>query len=154
MDIELNLAGESIRETGPLEPLCVDPETTTRQGLKLLKDRARGELLVCRGQTLVGIFTERDALRLLAAGNDLDGPIENVMVPNPLTLRADVTLDTAIVRMSSNGYRRLPIVDAQGRPTGLINVAGIVHWLVEQFPKAVYNLPPVSKPATQEREGP
>jgi hypothetical protein len=33
-------------------------------------------------------------------------------------------------------------------------VAGVVHWLVQHFPSAVYNLPPVSNPATQEREGP
>ena len=39
------------------------------------------------------------------------------------------------------------------RPTGVLDVAGVVHWLVQHFPSAVYNLPPVSNPATQEREG-
>ena len=52
------------------------------------------------------------------------------------------------------GTRRLPIVDAEGRPTGLVNIAGIIHWLVQHFPQAVYNLPPVPNPTTQEREGP
>jgi CBS domain-containing protein len=76
------------------------------------------------------------------------------MTRDPVTLQHSDTVGTAIGRMSANGYRRLPIVDAAGRPTGVLDVAGVVHWLVQHFPSAVYNLPPVSNPATQEREGP
>jgi hypothetical protein len=55
--------------------------------------------------------------------------------------------------MAQGGYRRLPIVDPQGRPLGMIDVAGIVHFLVEHFPGTIYNLPPTPH-STLDREGP
>ena len=76
------------------------------------------------------------------------------MTPDPVTVGQSDSVETAIKRMSSNRYRRLPIVDTDGRPTGMLDVSGIIHWLVDHFPKAVYNLPPVAKVGTLQREGP
>ncbi len=154
MDIGLNLENETVEQAGPQGPLCVGPEVSVREVLGLLREHRRGSLLVCRDGRLAGIFTERDALRLMAATADLDVPIEGVMTPDPVTVAANDPLSTAIARMSENGYRRLPIVDEHGRPVGVLDAAGIVHWLVQHFPAAVYNLPPVPQPATKEREGP
>ena len=154
MDLGQNLNSESAQNAGVLSPLCVGPQTPVREVLALLKRSRRGELLVCRDDHLVGIFTERDALRLLATRQDLDVPVEQFMASDPVTISAKDTVGTAVSRMSANGYRRLPIVDASGRPVGLVNVAGVIHWLVEHFPQAVYNLPPTPNPTTQEREGP
>jgi CBS domain-containing protein len=114
----------------------------------------RGAVLVCRDGLLVGIFTERDALRLLASGGNLDSPIETLMTRNPVTVRETDSVGTAIGKMSINRYRRVPVVDSEGRPTGLLDVSGVIHWLVDHFPSAVYNLPPVAKPGMLQREGP
>jgi CBS domain-containing protein len=154
VDIELNLTTETVDQAHPVDPLCVEPNTPIREVLHLLKDRSTPSILVCRDGVLVGIFTERDALHVMAARGDLDAPIERVMVARPVTLRVDETIAVAVQRMSKGGYRRLPIVDRQGKPTGVVQVSGIVHYLVEHFPKTVYNLPPVAHPAMQQREGP
>jgi CBS domain-containing protein len=150
----LNLNDEPIRHAGPLEPLCVEPQASVREVLRLLKEHRRGALLVCREGILAGIFTERDALRLLAANGDLDDPVERHMTSDPVTLGEEDSLGTAVLRMSADGYRRVPMVDEEGRPVGIVDVAGIVHFLAQQFPEAVYNLPPVPNPTTQDREGP
>jgi hypothetical protein len=47
----------------------------------------------------------------------------------------------------------MPIVDPSGKPTGVVAVHGIVHYLVDHFPETVYNLPPNPKDAQREREG-
>ena len=154
MDNGLNLNDEPIRHAGPLEPLCVEPDASVREVLQLLKEHDRGALLVCREGILAGIFTERDALRVLAANGDLDAPIERHMASDPVTVGEEDSVGTAVRRMSANGYRRLPMVDDEGRPVGIVDVVGIVHFLAEQFPEAVYNLPPVGNPTTQNREGP
>lgn len=154
MDIELKLTTDEITQAWPVQPLCVEPGASIRDVLRQMKERRSGSVLICRGGVLAGIFTERDALRLLAERSNLDRPIEEVMVRNPVSLKADATVATAVLRMSSGGYRRLPLVDADGRPIGLIEVAGIMHYLVEHFPKTVYNLPPTPHPVTHEREGP
>ncbi|MBI2825423.1 MAG: CBS domain-containing protein [Planctomycetia bacterium] len=154
MDIELNLTSEPVEQAGPVEPLCVEPTDSIRHVLRLLKERKAPSLLVCRSGVLVGIFTERDALRVMARSVDLDTPIEQVMVKNPVTLRAGEKVAVAVQKMSAGGYRRLPIVNDSGRPLGVVQVSGIVHYLVEHFPKTIYNLPPVAHPVMQQREGP
>lgn len=154
MDIELNLTTESVAQASPAQPVCVAPEATVREVLELMKERRVGSVLVCRDEVLAGIFTERDALRILAARGDLDRPIERVMSDVPASIPADANVAAAIQRMSFGGYRRLPIVDAQNKPKGVLQSSGIVHYLVQHFPKTVYNQPPVPFPATQLREGP
>jgi CBS domain-containing protein len=154
VDLELNLTTESVELASPLPPLCVSPETSLRDVFELLKGEGRGSVLVCRDGAIVGIFTERDALRLMARGGNLDAPVETVMIRDPATIDAQASVAEAVERMSSGGYRRLPIVDRQRRPVGVVHVGGIVHYLAEHFPKTIYNQPPVPHPVTQDREGP
>jgi hypothetical protein len=75
------------------------------------------------------------------------------MVAGPVALSISDTVGCAIQKMSSGGYRRLPIVDDEGRPVGLLKVSGILHYLVEHVSKVVYTLPPEPHYSTQQREG-
>lgn len=154
VDLELNLTTESVELASPLPPLSVAPETSIREVFDRLKGEGRGSILVCRDGVLVGIFTERDALRLMASGGNLDAPIETVMIRNPATLDRGATVADAVERMSAGGYRRLPLVDGERKPVGVVQVSGIVHYLAEHFPKTIYNQPPVADAVTQHREGP
>ena len=153
MDIKQNLEFETVDRAMPAPPLCVEPATTVRVVFALLKEHDTGSCLICRDGALVGIFTERDALRLMACGGDLESEIERVMVPNPTAISVDASVAEAIQTMFKGGYRRLPAVDARGCPVKMIKTSGIVHYLVEHFPSTVYNLPPVTQPVMQEREG-
>lgn len=134
-------------------PLCVEPHVSLREVFSYLKKHRAGGVIVCRDGVLAGIFTERDALKLMASGANLDGTIESAMVANPVTIKSSAPLASAIRSMSVGGYRRLPVVDEHNRPVGMVNVADIVHYLCEHFPQAVYNLPPDSSLVTQGREG-
>jgi CBS domain-containing protein len=154
VDIEFNLTTESVEQTRPIEPLCVEPSEPIRSVLRLLKDRKTPSVLVCRDRALIGIFTERDALKVLAHGTDLDAPISQVMVATPVTVRSGESVGAAVQKMARGGYRRLPIVNEAGRPLGIVQVSGIVHYLVEHFPKTIYNLPPQANRVAQQREGP
>lgn len=153
VSVPRNLSLESVDAAYRVEPLVVEPETPVCDVFALLKVQNAGSVLICRDGLLVGIFTERDALKLIAAGADLSSAIESVMVPNPTTLAANCSVGAAIEKMATGGYRRLPIVDDDKRPTGMVKVTGIIHYLVEHFPEKVYNLPPEPRPMTQEREG-
>jgi CBS domain-containing protein len=153
VDIELNLTTETVDQASPVEPVCVPGELSLREAFQTMRRHHAGSLLICRDGVLAGIFTERDALRLMARGADLDLPLEKVMTRSPATISAEATVADAIRKMSSGGYRRLPIVDGKGHPVGIVRVSGIVHYLVQHFPKTIYNQPPVAYPATQHREG-
>jgi CBS domain-containing protein len=154
VDFQLKLDSETVIHAHPADPLVVEPQTSIRAVIELLRDEKQGAVLICSAAgTLIGIWTERDAMRVLSGNVELDLPIEQVMIRDPVALSAGDTVARAISQMASGGYRRLPIVDEQGRPTGVLNVAGIVHYLVEHFPKVVYTLPPQPHQSTQEREG-
>ena len=153
MDFQLNLHTESIEHAKPAVPVAVNPQTSARDVLRTMRDQSTGSVLVCREKHLLGIFTERDALKLLASGSNLDVPIQEVMTPNPTTLRAEDTVATAIRKMSIGTFRRLPIVDGSGRVVGILRASQIVRYMVEHFPQTVYTLPPEPHPMTHEREG-
>ena len=110
-------------------------------------------MLVCDGDELVGIFTERDALEIMATESDLDSPVEQVMSTGVTSLPPDASVSVAVRNMAFQGYRRLPVLDEQGRPIGVCAASGILRYLVDHFPEVVYTLPPEPHQTPQQREG-
>jgi CBS domain-containing protein len=98
------------------------PEATVRDASRLMAEHNIGSVLVVDGDRLVGIFTERDALRRVL-GQDLDPdltPLAEVMTRDPDTIGLDDTVCNAIRRMDEFGYRHLPVVE-RGRIVGIIS---------------------------------
>ena len=152
MTFELDLEGDGVLQAYPDDILAVTPETSVSDVLELLKSERSGCVVVCEQGRLTGIFTERDALRwMVSAGSQR--PIGELMSAEPVTVSETSSVADAIQLMSSGGYRHLPIVNPQGEPTAIAAVHGIVHYLVEHFPKAIYNLPPEPNRSPAEREG-
>lgn len=153
MDFQLNLNAETVAHLEALSPLCVEPAMTVRDVLHMLQTRRRSTVLICRDGQLVGIFTERDALKQMATEADLEAPIEEAMTRDPVVVLPEDSVGDAIAKMSRGGYRRLPIVDRDGVPTGVLSVRQILRYLVEHFPAAIYTLPPTPDEAIKDREG-
>ena len=153
MTFELDLEGDGVLQAYPDDILAVTPETSVSDVLELLKSERSGCVVVCEQGRLTGIFTERDALRWMVSADGPQQPIGELMSRQPVTLGEKSSVAEAIQSMSSGGYRHLPIVNPQGEPTGIAAVHGIVHYLVEHFPEAIYNLPPEPNRSPAEREG-
>ena len=155
MDFRLSLQSETIGAAYPETPVAVEADTATAEVVRLMQAGRVAAVLVCEADRLVGVFTERDVLRLLARRADLSPPVRDVMSREVATVTDRATVGDAIRRMSEGGYRHLPVVrgDDPATPTGMIDVRGIMRYLVEHFPDAIYNLPPHSERATPEREG-
>jgi CBS domain-containing protein len=153
VDFQLSLESEGVASAYPDQPLATTVDATVGDALRLLRAQRSGAVMICEGTKLVGIITERDALKLMAAGSDFSQPVRNVMSSPPATIPANATVSEAIRTMSEGGYRHLPMVDGENRPTGVVAVHGIVHYLVDHFPATVYNLPPNPKNNQKEREG-
>jgi len=74
---------------------------------------------------LVGLVTDYDLRRALAAGGDvLSRPIREIMNSKPTTVRPDALAVEAIAIMEerTNPFNVLPVVDARGRSVGLVQV--------------------------------
>ena len=96
VDFQLHLETETVEHCYPAKPLCAAPDDSIRTVLRQLAEARTGAAMICAGERLVGIFTERDALRLLSDGANLDAPVSQVMVQNPVTLRRTDTVAHAI----------------------------------------------------------
>ena len=135
------------------EPLIVAPTDSTETVLRRMKEMRDGGAIVCQDGKLAGIFTERDALKVMAEQVDLGASVSQYMSSKPASIKSTQSVGTAIRSMSTGGYRRLPIVDESGMVVGILKVSHILRYLVEHFPEFVYNLPPTPDHTTQEREG-
>lgn len=153
MSFHLSLNTEPVTAAYPDDPLLVSPDATVGEVLRLLKAHRAASVLVCADKQMVGIFTERDALRWMASGQSPDLPIESLMSRKLTAVHEKSTVGEAIRLMSQGGYRRLPVLSADGQPTGVAAVHGIVHYLVEHFPQTIYTLPPKPDSVQVEREG-
>ena len=113
-----------IRDVGADRTLITAaPEMTVRAASRLMAEKKIGALLVLGGGSIAGIFTERDALnKVLAAGLDPDAtPLSAVMVADPLTIMDDRPLSHALHMMAEEGFRHVPVVDADGRAVGMVS---------------------------------
>jgi CBS domain-containing protein len=132
------------------EQLVVDVSTSIAQTIREMNERHVGCALVVRGGKLAGIFTERDVLRKVAiSGLDLEKtPVERMMTADPDTLPPTASVAFALREMTVEGYRHIPLVNADGTPAGCVTIRDIVAFLVELFPASVLNLPPTATVST------
>ena len=117
--------------------------------------RRTGAVMVVRPDgTLAGIFTDSDLARLLECKQDqaIDWPIGEVMTPSPTTVVAGMLLSTACEVLAIRKISELPVVDAAGRPLGLIDITDIVGTSREEEPEpaepTVLKLVPREAPRT------
>lgn len=98
--------------------------TSDKSGLDvagLMKNANTGCALVVDQGQLVGIFTEHDVLKRLAAGGDLGVAVKELMSPNPETLHERDSVAEALNKMSLGRYRHIPFL----RPDGTHAVCSI-----------------------------
>jgi CBS domain-containing protein len=143
MELARNLKVDSVSRLRPTPAHCLRPDQTVAEAVALMKQHRVGCVLVCSGDELVGIFTERDLLRrVLAPGMPLTVTLSACMTSDPVAVSPKDSVTGAIRHMEEGGYRHLPVVDEAGRPLGVLSVKRIVHYLAEHFPATIYNLPP------------
>jgi IMP dehydrogenase len=103
-------------------PFFLAPENTVREADALMHRYKISGVPVCRDGKLVGILTNRD-LRFLT---DYDIAIEEVMTKEGLiTAPVGTTLPQAQEILRRHKIEKLPLVDSQGRLSGLITIKDI-----------------------------
>lgn len=55
-----------------------------------------------------------------------DMTAQDMMTPNPQSIREDATVTEAVAFLIDKGYRAAPVIDASGKPVGVISQSDIV----------------------------
>jgi len=133
--------------------VCIEPITPLSQAIEVMKQDEGGCAIVCEGDQVVGIFTERDLLtKIIGQEVDLKTPVRQWMSPVVATLTPDATIGEAVTIMDEKSYRNIPIVK-NGKLIGSISVFDVISYLAESYPKTTMNLPPVSDQIMDSTDG-
>jgi arabinose-5-phosphate isomerase len=95
--------------------------------------RTGAVMLVDADGRLSGIYTDSDLARLLERRQDaqLDRPISEVMTASPLTTRPQARLGEVIETLSQHKISELPVVDADRRPVGIVDITDLIGLVPE-----------------------
>lgn len=110
------------------EVASISQERTVNDALLLLKERGIGALIVT-GPTppLVGIFSERDAVRALATSgaSALDMKVSQLMTSDVQTCDVATTVTELMGMMTERRIRHVPVVH-DGQLVGIISIGDVV----------------------------
>ncbi|HVX53973.1 IMP dehydrogenase [Nocardioides sp.] len=119
-------------------PVTIGPDATLEQLDQLAGEyRISGFPVVDGDNRLLGIITNRD-LRFTPVAEWATTKVDEVMTPVPLITGPDgISREEATTLLRQHKLERLPLIDTEGRLTGLITVKDFVKG--EQFPNASYD---------------
>jgi len=106
------------------------PNITVKDAVRTLQEKHVGSIVITDdSQKCVGIFTERDVIRIIANEVPLDTAIDQVMTKNVATIGEEASLEEARRLVISHRIRHLPVVDSKGELTGLLSVRKLLDEL-------------------------
>ena len=112
--------------------ITVAPEDTLGEVAERMTAKNVGAVVVKDFGRLIGILTERDMLKAMAARvHTSEARVRQWMTEDPLTATPEMPLEEAAQIMLDNGFRHVPIVD-EGRAVGIVSIRDVARWSTEE----------------------
>jgi len=119
---------DTIRDLVKGDPVTVDASGTVQDAAKLMADKDIGNVLVVENDEVQGIVTDRDiVVRVLAKGDGSDASVREAATTDLDTITPDTSIDDAIQKMEQGNVRRLPVVEDDGKPVGVITLGDLAQ---------------------------
>lgn len=117
----------SVAGVAHLGAVHVHSSATLRAAATQLAGNGIGILVVRRGALVVGVISERDVVRAIAEGGDVDDMrVSEVMTEDVAGLLLDATLRDAVHVMVDNGVRHL-LVREDGHVVGVLSARDLLR---------------------------
>ena len=119
----------------------VGPESTVQDAVRQMNRERVGALLVMVGDTIVGIFTERDLLSRVVAEDRSPAQtlVGDVMTTEIVAVKPTRTVGEAMQIVSEKRVRHLPVVE-DGRLLGIISSGDLTRWTVAEKEGLIHSL--------------
>jgi signal-transduction protein with cAMP-binding, CBS, and nucleotidyltransferase domain len=101
------------------------------EALEIMAEKEIGALMVVDEGKLVGVFSERDYARkvILKGKSSKTTTVEELMSSPPICGGPHLTLKEAMVLMTANRIRHLPVLD-NGQLTGVVTIGDVVNAII------------------------
>ena len=107
--------------------ITAPPETSVADLGRIMQENAVGSVLIVEDDEPVGIVTDRDlALEVVTKRLDFDTQAADVMTRDPVTANEDTGVAELGEKMKRSSVRRIPIVDDEGKLTGIVTLDDLV----------------------------
>jgi arabinose-5-phosphate isomerase len=124
---------EELMRRGPdlRKALATDTVRSVFAGARQPGRRTGAVMLLDTDGRLAGLFTDSDLARLIEARRDdaLDRPVSEVMTAKPLTVPYGARVIEAVELLRRHKISELPVVDADGKPVGLLDVTDLIGFV-------------------------
>jgi CBS domain-containing protein len=120
-------------------PVTIGPLDELHSAARLMRERHIGYLIVVEPYYVtpppVGVLTDRDiVVGVLAKGTDPRlVKVGEVMTREPVVVREDASVNSALAEMRRLGVRRVPVVDAAGHLTGVLSLDEVLDALAQEL---------------------
>lgn len=143
----MNTVGQILKSKGN-QVWTISTDATVSDAAKVLAEKQIGAVVIVDGETLAGIFTERDFVNKVGAlGKDpAQIGIKEVMTRDLITVTPDQSINTCMALMTDNHIRHLPVL-VDGKMMGILSIGDVVkdiieelQFMVDQFEKYIQGL--------------
>lgn len=109
--------------------LKIDADASVLEAVKRMVEENIGSLLVTQGEDVVGIVTERDYLRRVAAEGRLEEEtsVREIMSAPLIVVTPQTSIDECMAVMTNKRLRHLPVVDAS-ELVGIVSIGDVVKF--------------------------
>jgi CBS domain-containing protein len=123
-----------IMEGRPQEIISCAPQDSVREAARRLAENRIGCLPVLDGDSVLGMFSERDLLYCVASEGEsvLERPVGEVMTAPAITVDRSLGVDEALALMTRRRIRHLPVVE-HGRLTALVSIGDLVKYRMDEI---------------------
>ena len=127
------LVSEILERKG-YEVITASPDASVAELTRLLDDHRIGAALVVSADRILGVVSERDVIRALAAHGPpaLTLAVAEIMSRDLEVCAPDDAIDEIMARMTTHRIRHVPVVDGR-RLVGLISIGDVVKHRVEEI---------------------
>ena len=114
--------------------IAIAPTATVMEAAAMLAERRIGAVPVVEGDSVVGIFSERDVIHALSKGGveALQGAVGAAMTSPPITVAPQDSVLGALSLMSRRRIRHLPVLDG-GALTGFVSIGDLVKYRIDRI---------------------